>query len=67
MSPAAKPPGPGTVDVTPAAMAAAKLGMMDKLLAAIEKQPSLAQAQDAEGESGGVFHTRQSAADSKLG
>ena len=40
MSPAAKPPGPGTVDVTPAAMAAAKLGMMDKLLAGIEKQPS---------------------------
>ena len=38
------------MDVTPAAMAAAKLGMMDKLLAAIEKQPSLSSAVDGEGE-----------------
>ncbi|KAA6417014.1 MAG: hypothetical protein FRX49_13015, partial [Trebouxia sp. A1-2] len=30
-------------------MAASKLGMMDKLLAAIEKQPSLAQSRDGEG------------------
>ena len=40
------------MDVTPAAMAAAKLGMMDKLLAAIEKQPSLSSAVDGEGEPG---------------
>lgn len=38
------------MDVTPAAMAAAKLGMMDKLLAAIEKQPSLCSSVDGEGE-----------------
>ncbi len=52
MSPAAKPGGAGAVDVIPAAMAASKLGMMEKLLAAIEKQPSLAQARDGEGKSG---------------
>lgn len=47
MSPAASSNGPA--DVTPAAMAASKLGMIDKLLSAIEKQPSLAQARDGEG------------------
>ena len=53
MSPAAKQiAGAGTVDVTAAAMAAAKLGMMDKLLAALQKQPSLVQAQDEEGKAG---------------
>jgi hypothetical protein len=52
MSPAAKPGGAAAVDITSAAMAASKLGMMDKLLAAIEKQPSLAQSRDGEGESG---------------
>ena len=50
MSPAAKLTG--TVDVTAAAMAAAKLGMMDELLTALQKQPSLAQAQDEEGKAG---------------
>lgn len=39
-----------TTDVSNvAAMAAAKLGMMDKLLAAVEKQPSLLSAVDGEG------------------
>ena len=52
MSPAAKPGGAAAVDITSAAMAASKLGMMDKLLAAIGKQPSLAQSRDGEGESG---------------
>lgn len=47
MSPAAS--SNGAADVTPAAMAASKLGMIDKLLSAIEKQPSLAQARDGEG------------------
>ena len=47
MSPAAS--SGVAVDVTPAAMAAAKLGMMDKLLTAIEKQPSLSKARDGEG------------------
>lgn len=54
MSPAVSrvPTGPmsSATDVTPAAMAAAKLGMIDKLLAAIDKQPRLAQARDSEGE-----------------
>ncbi|DBA68766.1 TPA: hypothetical protein ACH3X2_013381 [Trebouxia sp. C0005] len=49
MSPAAKTGGAAAVDITSAAMAASKLGMMDKLLAAIEKQPSLAQSRDGEG------------------
>lgn len=40
-----------TMDVAPA-MAAAKLGMIDKLLAAIEKKPSLSSAVDGEGEIG---------------
>ena len=44
-----KPGGAAAVDITSAAMAAAKLGMMDKLLAAVEKQPSLAQSRDGEG------------------
>ena len=52
MSPAAKTGGAAAVDITSAAMAASKLGMMDKLLAAIDKQPSLAQSRDGEGESG---------------
>jgi len=52
MSPAAKTGGAAAVDITTAAMAASKLGMMDKLLAAIENQPSLAQSRDGEGESG---------------
>ena len=39
------------MDVAPA-MAAAKLGMIDKLLAAIEKKPSLSSAVDGEGEIG---------------
>ena len=52
MSPAAKPGGAAAVDITSAAMAASKLGMMDKLLPAIGKQPSLAQSRDGEGESG---------------
>lgn len=40
------------MDVAPAEMAAAKLGMTDKLLAAIEKKPSLSSAVDGEGELG---------------
>lgn len=48
MAPAAK--FGAATDVAPAAMAAAKLGMMDKLLAAVEKQPSLLTAVDGEGE-----------------
>lgn len=51
MSPAARTGGAAAVDIISAAMAASKLGMMDKLLAAIEKQPSLAQSGDGEGES----------------
>ena len=55
MSPAVKPSAAGpsaapATDVTPAAMAAAKLGMIDKLLAAIDKQPHLTKARDLEGE-----------------
>lgn len=42
----------GVADVTPAAMAAAKLGMIDKLLAALDKQPHLTKARDLEGENG---------------
>ena len=54
MSPAVKPSAAGpsvasATDVTPAAMAAAKLGMIDKLLAAIDKQPHLTKARDLEG------------------
>lgn len=55
MSPAVKPSvavpsGAGATDVVPAAMAAAKLGMVDKLLAAIDKQPHLTKARDLEGD-----------------
>ena len=56
MSPAASSGGAAAVDITSAAMAASKLGMMDKLLAAVEKQPSLAQSRDGEGESGHNRH-----------
>ena len=49
MSSASKP-GVATDVSSVAAMAAATLGMIDKLLAAVEKQPSLLSAVDVEGE-----------------
>lgn len=49
------------IDVTPAAMAAAKLGMIDKLLVAIEKQPSLSKTRDGEGKSR-LFRTKRGVA-----
>lgn len=61
MSPAVKPPavGPsGATDASPAAMAAAKLGMIDKLLAAVDKQPHLTKARDIEGEHGQIADIR---------